>query len=195
MDLMSFRAEDEQPSVFVLQQDRRYSVVAVFNWTKQPRSHRLGLAELGIQMKGPVTAYDIFDRSRTVELQGDKLVLENEPPHSVRMIRLADTSVAEAAPGVSVKAPRAGEAGEEIHFAAEVDPDGVPALRYRWHFGDGTTGEGKEVAHAYTFSGDFLAALEVDGVDGVAARVEHRVQVSGSLKTPFRLENSRRFVP
>jgi len=130
--------------------------------------------------------------SSLVELSGDLAGTYRRTPSSGESV---DTSVAEAAPGVSVKAPRAGEAGEEIHFAAEVDPDGVPALRYRWHFGDGTTGEGKEVAHAYTFSGDFLAALEVDGVDGVAARVEHRVQVSGSLKTPFRLENSRRFVP
>ena len=195
IDLMSFSPDDGQPSIFVLRQDRRYSVMAVFNWTNQPRSYRLRLADLGIQHQGAVTAYDVFDQSRAVPLQGDVLAFENEPPHSVRMIRLADTSVPQAAPRIRVRGPAAANAGDEVHFAVEVDPEGVPALRYEWHFGDGTMAEGREVVHAYTIAGNFPVSVAVDGVDGVAARAVQRLQISGTLKTPFPLEKSRRYVP
>ncbi len=194
MDLMSFLPEDEQPSIFVLEESRHYSVVAVFNWTNQPRTHHLRLKDLGIEMRGPVTAYDVFDQTRPVPLHGDELALDDQAPHSVRMFRLSDTSVAQAAPGVTIKAPASAQAGDVVHFAAEVDPKGVPALHYEWHFGDGTMAEGREVTHAYTIAGSFGVGLAVDGIDRLTTRMVHRLQVNGTLKTPFPLEKSRRYV-
>ena len=41
VDLMSFDPEDEQPSIFVLKEDARQSLIAIFNWTDSSRSHRL----------------------------------------------------------------------------------------------------------------------------------------------------------
>jgi hypothetical protein len=45
LDLMSFAPEDQQPSIFMLKEDRRNSTVTVFNWTDQPRSHRVPVKE------------------------------------------------------------------------------------------------------------------------------------------------------
>ena len=61
----------------------------------------------------------------------------------------------------------------------------MPALSYRWNFGDGVTGEGHKITHAYTSAGDYTVRLLVDGVDNVAAENSFHVAVTGSIDTLF----------
>ncbi len=37
LDLMTYEPEDEQPSIFFLQESPRQAILTVFNWTKTPR--------------------------------------------------------------------------------------------------------------------------------------------------------------
>ena len=39
--------------------------------------------------------------------------------------------------------------------------ESIPYASYRWNFGDGATGEGEKVSHAYYFPGEYIATLEV----------------------------------
>ena len=49
LDLMSYAAEDEMPSVFLLRESKRQSILAVFNWTEKERKHELSFSEIGIE--------------------------------------------------------------------------------------------------------------------------------------------------
>jgi hypothetical protein len=192
VDLMSYAPEDQQPSVFLLKEDRRHATLTVFNWTGQPRSHKLPLQDLGLSGANYGTA-DILERSRPVILADRAVVLENQPPHSVRMIRLTDTAVAAAAPTLSVNGPAMAEAGDVLTFSATADAAGVPALSWHWDFGDGVTMDGRKATHAYTLAGDYAVEVTADGVDGIPAKKSLQVHVNGTLHTPFQLENSRRY--
>ena len=48
VDLMTYEPEDGQPSIFLLRQSPRQSILTVFNWTDGPRSHSLSLTDLGL---------------------------------------------------------------------------------------------------------------------------------------------------
>ncbi len=63
---------------------------------------------------------------------------------------------------------RAGGADEEILFDARdtYDPDGNP-LTYAWDFGDGTTGTGSRVRHAFAKTGVYRVKLTVDDGTGL----------------------------
>ena len=45
VDLMTYLPEDEQPSIFFLQESQRQAILTVFNWTNAARSHTLKLAD------------------------------------------------------------------------------------------------------------------------------------------------------
>jgi PKD domain/FlgD Ig-like domain len=71
------------------------------------------------------------------------------------------------APTADAGGPYTGVAGVPVSFSAagSSDPDGDP-LAYLWHFGDGMSGSGSEVGHAYAAAGVFAVTLEVsDGAD------------------------------
>ena len=59
--------------------------------------------------------------------------------------------------------PYTGVLGVPIAFdgAASSDPDGTPLAFYRWDFGDGATGSGAELLHAYEVGGVFTVTLVV----------------------------------
>ncbi len=60
LDLMSYAAEDLQPSVFLLHEDPRQSILTIFNWTESSRNHTLTRAELGLAEKGSYAFTDVF---------------------------------------------------------------------------------------------------------------------------------------
>jgi cytochrome c len=62
--------------------------------------------------------------------------------------------------------------GDQQRFsAAATDPDG-DTLTYRWDFGDGSTGAGAMVEHAYTSAGTYTAVVTVsDGTVSVTDSV------------------------
>lgn len=182
VDLLSYSAEDELPSVFVLHEDARQWMLAVFNWTEQSRSHQLSFSNLGL----PVHSYDCKDVLRPsagIACDGDSIRME-QPAHSVRVIRLIDPSIPAAAPSVTVHLPDRAKVNEDISLSASAEPAGVPALDYHWDFGDGTSQTGRQVHHAYTMQGDFTVRLIVTGVDGISAESKTQISINGEVALP-----------
>jgi alpha-galactosidase len=194
IDLMSYQPEDEQPSIFFLRIDAHQSILTVFNWTKAPRSHTLKLSDLGLAAGHPFAATDVLNQAQPVSLASGSVQIENQPPESVRVIKIVDTSVAAAPPAVTAHVPSAAHAGETINLAAQADPGGVPAVAYHWDFGDGTSADSARASHSYTRASDFTVALTVEGADGVPAHQSFTVNVTGQLKVRPNLTDNRRFV-
>jgi hypothetical protein len=194
IDLMTYRTEDEQPSVFLLHEDRRQTILAVFNWTEQPRSHAFSFADLNLPAGGSFETYDVLDHNQPVPFAGGGIELPNQAPHSVRAIKIIDTSVATAPPSVTTQSPGAAEVGKPANFTATYEPDGVPAVQYHWDFGDGTSADGAEVRHTYTRAGTFSVQLEAEGADGIAARKTIPITINGVIRAQHDFKNRRRYV-
>ena len=194
LDLMTYSPEDKQPSAFLLQEDKRQSMLAVFNWTEQTRYHAFTLADLKLPERGSYEAYDVFNNDKPVGFEGNILRFDNRPPHSVRLIKIIDTSIPPAVPEVSIQVPTHPEAGKPVEFSATPRADRLPVVNYHWDFGDGTAADGREVTHTYTRAADYIVQLKVDGVDGVPAQNSFPLTISGIIKTEFDLPNYRRYV-
>ncbi len=197
LDLMTYEPEDEQPSIFLLREGQRQAMLTVFNWTNTVRSHTLKLADLGLPAGHTFAATDVLNQNATVTLVDGAVQIENQPPQSVRVIKLIDRSVAEAAPTVTAQVPSAANAGETISLSAlsaQAEAGGVPAIAYHWDLGDGTSADSPKVSHAYTRAGEFTIRLTVDGVDGVAAHENFTIKVAGKLRAHSKLTDNRRFV-
>jgi hypothetical protein len=194
MDLMTYEPEDEQPSIFFLLEDQRQALLTVFNWTNTFRSHTLKLADLGLPADHTFAATDVLNQDESVTLVGGAVRLENQPPQSVKVIKIIDRSVAEATPTVTAQVPSAANAGETIKFSAQVEAGGVPAVAYHWDLGDGTSADGPKASHSYTRAADFTIRLTVDGVDGIPAQQNFLVKVTGTLRATPNLTDNRRFV-
>jgi hypothetical protein len=194
IDLMNYEPADEQPSIFLLPEDQHQAILTIFNWTKVPRSHTLRLADLGLPKDHSFTATDVLNQSNPVALVGGALEIRDQPPESVRVIKIIDTNTREAAPQVTAQVPSAASVGETMNLSAQANPAGVPAVSYRWDFGDGTTAVGANTAHTYTSDAEFTIRLAVDGVDGMPAQETFPVKVSGRLKRLPDLNSNRRLV-
>ena len=193
VDLMTYDPEDGQPSIFLLRQSPRQSMLTIFNWTDRPRSRSLSLKELGVTSSSTLVATGVMDSSSSFALEGDAIRLANQPPQSAVVIKLVDTAVAKAAPKVTVRVPSRAKVGELIALSAQADPDGVPALHYHWDFGDGTISEGPSVSHCYTRATDFTVRLTVEGPDDVPYEQSFSIAATGELKPTTELRLNRRF--
>ena len=197
LDLMTYDPEDGQPSIFFLRHDQREAILTVFNWTNTVRSHTLRLVDLGLPADHKFAATDVLNQNETVTVGGGAVGLENQPPQSVRVIKLIDTSVPAAAPTVTAQVPATANTGETIVLSALSAPAkavGVSAVAYHWDFGDGTSADSPKASHAYTSAGDFTIRLTVDGVDGIPAQENFSVKVTGNLRAHTNLTDNRRFV-
>jgi len=193
VDLMTYEPEDGQPSVFLLRQSPRQSVLTIFNWTDKPRTHALNLKNLGLVASSTMVATGLMDSNGAFVLEGGMIRIENQSPQSAMVIKLVDTAVAKAAPTVTAQVPSQSKAGETITLSAQSDPSGVPALTYHWDFGDGTVAEGANVSHCYTRAADFVVRLTVDGPDDVPYEQKFSIGVTGELKPIPQLRANRRF--
>jgi hypothetical protein len=193
VDLMTYDPEDGQPSIFLLRQSPRQSMLTIFNWTDRPRSRSLSLKELGVTSSSTLVATGVMDSSSSFALEGDAIRLANQPPQSAVVIKLVDTAVAKAAPKVTVRVPSRAKVGELIALSAQADPDGVPVLHYHWDFGDGTISEGPNVSHCYTRATDFTVRLTVEGPDDVPYEQSFSIAATGELKPTPELRLNRRF--
>jgi alpha-galactosidase len=193
LDLMTYDPEDEQPSIFFLQEGPRQSILTVFNWTKTSRSHTIKLAELGLPEGHAFAASDVLNQDAPIVLLGGAVQIENQPPESVRVIKLIDNTVPPVAPSVKAQVPSAANAGETIHFSAQTEATGVPAVEYHWDFGDGGAANGPKVSYAYTRAGNFAVRLTVEGVDGVPTIQNFAIAVTGILRAFPTLRDNRRF--
>ena len=160
VDMLSYDAEDGEPSIFFLREDPRQSILAVFNWTDQPRSHALKLADLGLPANGRFQASDVLNRGEAVAVSAGTVRLDNMAQHSVRVIKLIDWRGAAAAPAIAAQVPSEAQVSEPIAFSAQAQESGVPALSYHWDFGDGTSADGPRAAHTYTRNCRFRRAAD-----------------------------------
>jgi alpha-galactosidase len=192
LDLMSYTPEDSMPSIFLLPESKRQTILTVFNWTDKQTEHRLDLVhDLGLQLHGHNQIVDVFRAEASAASNLDTITIQL-PPHSAKVLNIVDTSIPRSAPSVSIHIPDAAEAGKNVQFSAKADPAGVPALAYRWDFGDGTTATGANVSHSYTRRADFTVRLSVSGLDGVLYGNSASVKVTGKIGTRFSPSRKKR---
>jgi hypothetical protein len=194
VDLMSYAAEDELPSVFVLHEDAHQNILTVFNWTDSPRSHSVSWNDLRLPAGHQFKAWDLLHPGTPVTISGQALGWSDQPPHSVRLIRIVDTGVAAAAPTLAINAPSSVQVAKAFTLSASCDPAGVPVLSYHWDFGDGTTADGLRATHTYTRTGTFSIKVTAQGVDGLPANGTISVGVTGTLDPQFHFTENQRYV-
>lgn len=182
VDLLTYRVEDEEPSIFLLREDGRQAMLAVFNWTEEPRSHTFDVSHLNLPAKDAYKLYDALNQDRPVAMNNGTIQLDGQPAHSVRLIKIIDVSIPAAAPSITTTVPSKAKADQQLEFSSVAAESGVPALAYHWDFGDGVTGDGASLTHTYTETGNYKVQLIVQGVDGVAWRQTFPVTVQGILK-------------
>src|SRR5579883_91256 len=193
VDLMTYLPEDQQPSIFFLQESNRQAMLAIFNWTDHKRSHDFALSEVGYANGTNIEGTDVFHPGRKVEIDNDMLRIRDQAPHSVRLVKLIDLSSAAQALSITILAPGEARIGQNVEFQANITSLGTPAIRYLWNFGDGTSDEGRIVHHAYTRNGAYTVTLAVDGVDQKQARHTVNITVEGTPQTTYDVKNYRRY--
>jgi len=194
LDLMSYAPDDEMPSVFLLRESKRQSILAVFNWTSKEREHEFSLSDLfsDPQLAVHNAVSDVFGSGASIAENRPSLPLKVSP-HSVRMVKIVDTSIPASAPSINLHIAEKIATGKPAAFSAESTADSVPALSYQWDFGDGTSAEGAAVAHAYTHTGAFTVHLRVEGIEGLPLEKSFQVSVSGTINTHFRPDLYQRY--
>jgi alpha-galactosidase len=193
LDLMTFRPEDEEPSVFFLREDARQAMLAVFNWSEQPTSHTFTLGDLGVPAAHPFHAYDVLNQDAPIAVEGGTLRIEDQPSRSVRLIKLVDDSIPAGAPEVTAKVPVSASAGTAVRLTAAAADSPVPAIFYHWDFGDGTEATGQSLMHTYTAAGNYTVRLTVQGIEGISTEKRFSITVTGYANTKFDLSNNRRY--
>ena len=191
LDLLNYRAEDLQPSIFFTKEDPRQSILTVFNWTESSRSHHITLSDLGLAPGSNYIMTDVLDSKPVAHAIAGSLNL-TLAPHSVRMLKIVNKAVASHSPVATVSSPSSGSAGETLHFAAEPATPSDAIVHYRWDFGDGVVADGSKAAHTYTHDGTFHVALIVTGLNGVVGRSSSSLTITGAVSTRFHPEEQRR---
>jgi alpha-galactosidase len=184
LDLLTYADKDEQPSVFLLHEDPRQSILAVFNWSEEPSSHTFTLSDLKLPTGHPYKLSDSFAQDQPLTMDHEALRLDNQPAHSVKLIKIIDTSIPIAAPSIAFQVRTEAKIGEEIEFSSTVSKDGTPALAYHWDFGDGVVADGAILTHTYTVAGNYKVRFAAEGLDGKSAEKAFSIAVSGSPILP-----------
>ena len=184
LDLLTYTANDEQPSIFLLREDQRQSILAVFNWTERPSSHTLSFSDLKLDAGHSYKLVDSFAPDRPLAMGGETLRLDNQLAHSVKLVKIVDTSIPVAAPSIVFQVPIQAKIGEEIVLSSTASNDGVPALSHRWDFGDGVVADGAILTHAYTAAGTYTVRFTAEGLDGKSAEQTFSIAVSGAVILP-----------
>jgi alpha-galactosidase len=184
LDLLTYADKDEQPSVFLLREDQRQSMLAVFNWTEQPSFRTFTFSDLKLPAGHSYQLFDSLAQDQPLAIDNQTLRLDNQPGHSVQMIKIIDTSIPMAAPSIALQVPSQVKTGEEIEVSSIVSKDGVPALAYHWDFGDGVVADGAILTHAYTTAGNYTVRFTAEGLDGKSAEKTVSIAVSESMILP-----------
>jgi hypothetical protein len=192
VDLMSYTAADRLPSIFYLKESGRQSILTVFNWTEQPRSKTIRLADLGLSTTGHYTIADVLD-GKAVASPSGSLQLE-QPARSVQVVKIVDDNAPAAVSAIDAHCTDGGRAGEGLEFSAAAKGED-PALLFRWDFGDGVQTEGAHVAHAWTEPGDYAVRVTAAGLDDTHAEQKCTLQVKGYLPTAFAPARNQRYQP
>ena len=107
------------------------------------------------------------------------------PPHSVRILKLVDTSVPETPPAFNVHMPAAGQAGVRVESHAAAGSADAPVLGYHWEFGDGVSVDGADVSHVYTQPGQYTVTVTAMGLNGRTAQTTLGISITGTVPTAY----------
>lgn len=191
IDLMSYAASDEQPSIFYLEESNRQGILTVFNWTEKSSEHAIRFADLGIAADSHCAVFDVLDNHAPPSEVSAEIRL-SLPPHSVRVLRIVNNNESVHHPVIHMDQPAAGKAGESLVFSAQ-QTSGDPVLSYKWKFGDGTESEGARVSHVWTEPGDYEVELSTASIDSVDGTQAYRIHITGKMSTDFMPASNRRF--
>jgi hypothetical protein len=204
VDLMSYADADEQPSIFVLHEGKLQTMLAVFNWTEGPRTHTFTAADLGLPADHKLFASDaLSDEPPNVasaaqfgfDGASSRATIQDQPPHSVRLIKIVDQSVPRAPLDFAIHVPPFALAGKAAKLSAEERDPGSPVIEYLWNFGDGTSSTGDSFDHTYTRAGTYTISVTGYGVDSSTATREVTIQVSGEVSPDFHFDQNKRQQP
>ena len=191
LDLLSYAPTDQQPSVFLLEETAHQAMLTVFNWTEEPHTRAIDLAQLGLKAPGRYRIATVVGDDGCCDVSNGTIKL-TQKPHSVHVLKLVDNSVPAIAPPIEVQGPSRGTAGETLTFEADAASPDAPVLAGHWDFGDGTSADGTRVHHAYTVAGDYTVAVTVTGLDSVTNQKTLVVSIAGTISTRFEPERNRR---
>jgi alpha-galactosidase len=184
LDLMSYAPEDEQPSIFLLKEDNRTSILTIFDWTEKPRTHTFNMPDFGLSSSHSYQITNILDPAARFLLTSGPLTV-SQPARSVRLFKIVDTSIPGVRLKLDVQVPREGRAGESLRFTVRGENKGEPVICCKWDFGDGVTADGENVRHTYTHPGKFQLKLRANGENGVVDMQEFPVVINGRMETQF----------
>lgn len=89
LDLMSYRPQDLQPSIFLLQENSHQRILTVFNWSESTRVHDIPLDEIGLRTDGNYKVTSIWDKKDMTPCKGCSIHLDLAP-HSVQMLKISE---------------------------------------------------------------------------------------------------------
>ena len=194
LDLMSYSPEDNQPSVFWVEEDHRQGMLTIFNWTDQRHSRSIEFSSLGLPASNQYKISDVFD-GKAVATPNPNSVVVDLPPHSARVFKLVNMGISARPPVIKVEHLPSVKTGATATFRAQPATSNDAVVTYRWSFGDGVTLEGPEVSHAYTKPGTYQVVVTAVGLGGLSTEESFRLTVSGSVSTRFVPAEKRRYQP
>lgn len=191
VDLMTYAASDVQPSVFLLKEDNRQSILTIFNWTEGELKRNLRFADLGLKEPGKYQITEVFGDKSCCSPSGDAINLV-QPAHSVRMFKLVEDGIQAEPPAFEVRSATEAKAGETMTFSADSVAGQEPVLTCHWEFGDGSTEDGVKVQHTYTQSGKYTVRVTATGLEAITSSKTFTVKISGNIATRFVPANKKR---
>jgi alpha-galactosidase len=201
LDLMSYEDADEQPSIFLLHEGANQTMLAVFNWTDKPRTHAFTAADLGLPAGHKFFAVDSLRdepwmvasaKQFSFEPPLVKAELRDQPPHSVRLIKIIDQSVEMPPLDFRINIPETVEAGKAAKLTVTASDPANPIIEYLWAFGDGTSDTGDAFAHAYTRAGDYTITVTGESVAGATTSRTTVIHVTGAVSPDFHFDQNKR---
>ena len=190
IDLLDYRPQDRQPSIFLLRESPRQSILSVFNWTDDKTTQTIGLSRIGLHDHAAIRISDIFDQ-QSLQASGGAIQLEL-PAHSVRMLKVQTPETPELPLTVAISAADTASSGASETLQAKVSGDD-PALNYEWSFGDGVQETGEQTEHAWVAPGDYTVQLRVTSLSGDRREVTRLVHISGHMPTRFAPSENKRY--
>jgi alpha-galactosidase len=193
VDLMTYTTDDRQPSIFLLKENDRQTMLTVFNWTETQRTRAIDLVNLGLKKPAAYEIVEVFGDQGCCSSTSDTVNIV-EKPHSVRMLKLIDKSVPALPPPFEIGLAAAdAKAGETVAFSAQASSSmQTPVLASHWDFGDGLSLEGMQVQHAFTHAGRYDVQATVTGLDATTNRKTVTVSISEDVSTRFEAPDKMR---
>lgn len=190
VDLMSYSSQDGQPSIFYLKESDRQGILTIFNWTEKSLEHSIKLSELGLPIDGHYVISDVLEE-KAISAPSDGVVVSSLPVHSVRVLKIVNTSIPETPPVVTIDHPSSGITGETVSLSAQ-NNSGDPVISYLWNFGDGVQKEGCQAIHTWTEPGEYQVHLAAKGLGGKITDEKFSIRIDGYMSTVFSPAQNKR---